>query len=300
MRMESLIEFSKIAETLNFSSAAEQLYVTETALSRHIKKLEAEIGAPLFYRTTRRVSLTPLGQRLLPYAQQCSALKSEMDAVVAAQLHSEKTVLTISAIEVAGAYIDLPRLLSAFTALHPNIQLNFITPASPVHDPGCCELSLIPELSGFEDPACNRVRIHQDRLLALVPAGHPLAGADALKVEDLKGEQLLLISSGSPLFHICKQICNYHKFQPKVVLTLSSGSSIRAIAEQGVGIGLLLAYPSAQLHDDFPEGDRSVFLDFKDPVSVDFNLVYRPNLSVAGKTFLSFFKKCMAEGSFLL
>lgn len=303
MRLESLAEFCMIAKTLSFSTAAEHLYVTEAALSRHIKKLENEVGGPLFYRTTRRVSLTPLGKVFLPYAQRGLLLKSELEAAVSAQLFAEKTVLTVAAIQVANYYIDLPALLSEFNVKNPNIQVNFITPNSPASDPTSptpCEISFIPELFGYEDPAFNRVLIRKDKILALIPKQHPLTCRKALNVEDLKDEQLLLISNGSPLFNVCNQICKNRKFQPRVILTLSSGSNIRSIVEQDVGIGLLLAHPSAKIHTDFPIGDKSVFMDFEEPIYVDFNIVYRSDLSPAGKMFLSFVKKSIAEGSFLL
>lgn len=303
MQFEVLLEFCTIARTRSFSAAAEQVFVTEAALSRHIKKLEEEVGGALFYRTTRRVELTPLGKVFLPYAERGVDLRSEMDAALAEQLHAQKTQLTIACIEVVNSYIDLPQLLSRFNAAFPNILVNITTPSRPVADlfaQNVCELVFAPELSNFENSNFNRIFVRQDRINALVPKRHSLAVQKRLAPKDLENERLILISNGSPLFNLCMQMCQAHGFQPKVVLTMSSGSNIRSMVEQGMGIGLLLEYPSAHIHQDFPIGDKAVFLEFDPPVSVNFNLIYKSDLSPAGKAFLAFVRASLESGEYLI
>lgn len=303
MQFETLFEFCAIARTLNFSAAAEQCFVTEAALSRHIKKLEDEIGGSLFYRTTRHVELTPLGKVFLPYARESLTLKSEMDAALAEELHSERTQLTIASIEVVNSYIDLPRLISKFNTVCPNILVNFMTPSTPLMDlfsNNSCELIFAPELSELENSSFSRIHIRQDRIIALLPKNHPLTAQKYLTVENLKNEKLILVSNGSPLFNLSMQMCQTHGFQPKIVLTMASGNSIRTVVEEGMGIGLLLEYPSSQIHHDFPIGDKAVFMEFDPPVSVNFNLIYKSDLSPAGKTFLSFVRSSMESGDYLI
>ncbi|RSS82667.1 LysR family transcriptional regulator, partial [Streptomyces sp. WAC02707] len=70
--------FTAVAEELHFTRAAARLYVAQQALSRDVRRLERELGAELFVRTTRQVSLTPDGERLLPYARRVLAAHDEL------------------------------------------------------------------------------------------------------------------------------------------------------------------------------------------------------------------------------
>lgn len=75
MDITNLKEFLTLAETQNFWEASELLFMNESTLSKHIRKLESELGVSLFHRSTRKVSLTPYGECLLPYAR--TILKNE-------------------------------------------------------------------------------------------------------------------------------------------------------------------------------------------------------------------------------
>jgi len=300
MTFESLREFYIVAQTLSYAEAAEQLFVSETALSRHIKKLEEELGAPLFYRTTRRVVLTPLGEQLLPYAEKSMELKTEIHTVLASHLRNEKIHLVISAINITNQYIDLIDLIAKFNLQYPNVSIDLITSNRSVSDLAAhdsCELNFAPELAGYTDNNFNRILIRHDQIIAFVPQAHPLATKKVLSLEDLKNERLILISKGSPLFNLCIQACQNHGFTPNVVITMANGSNIRTIVESGNGIGLLLEYPSMQLHDDFPGGTKVVFREFQPSVQVDFNLICKPHLSSASRAFLAFTREYLDHRS---
>jgi DNA-binding transcriptional LysR family regulator len=296
MQFDSLLEFCTIAEIRNFTVAAEHLFLSEATLSRRIKKLEEEIGAPLFYRTTRRIELTTLGKVLLPYAQRGIALKSEMDDTLNKLLHTEKTRLNIAAIGVAIEYINFTDLLTVFNAEHPDITINIQSPNAPISSllsEGIYEMGFIPELAGHEDLNFDRILIKSDRITALIPKNHSFAKKKSWSINDLENERLFLISDGSPMFNICMQICQIHGFQPKVILTMLSGSSIRNFVEKELGIGLLLEYPSTLLHHDFPIGDKLVFGQPDPPICVNFNLIYSKNPSRAAKSFISLLKRTL-------
>lgn len=293
MQFDSLLEFCTIAETRNYTVAAEHLFLTEATLSRRIKKLEEEIGAPLFHRTSRRVELTTLGKVFLPYAQRGVSLKSEIDEALNKLLHMEKTQLNIAAISIATEYISFTNLLTMFHSEYPNITINIQSPNLPISSlfsESACEMGFIPELAGYEDMNYNRILIKRDRIIALIPKKHPLVKKKSWSINELEHERLILISNGSPMFGLCMQACQVNGFRPKVILTMSSGNSIRDVVEKGMGIGLLLEYPSTLLHQDFPIGDNVVFCQPDPPICVNFNLIYSKNPSHAAKSFISFLK----------
>ena len=68
MEISYFNEFVILAETRNYWAASERLYIGQSSLSKHIKTLESQLGAPLFDRTSRKVELTEFGAKMLPYA----------------------------------------------------------------------------------------------------------------------------------------------------------------------------------------------------------------------------------------
>ena len=105
MDITSLKEFLALAETQNFWEASELLFMNESTLSKHIKKLETELSVPLFERNTRRVSLTPYGESLIPYAKAIVGQAQQFQEELARQIQAESKTL-LQAIS-SGCY--LPR-----------------------------------------------------------------------------------------------------------------------------------------------------------------------------------------------
>jgi len=124
--MTSLIDidllrtFLTIAETGSFTRAAEEVHRTQSAVSMQMKKLEEQVGKPLFERGARSVRLTPDGLRLLDYAQRIVSLSEE-----AMSVFSEPDLQGVVTMGVPDDYADrlLPRVLSAFARSHPHVEL---------------------------------------------------------------------------------------------------------------------------------------------------------------------------------
>ena len=189
--IRSLRSFVAAAEELHFTRAAARLFVAQQALSRDIHALEERLGTPLFVRTTRRVTLTPEGQRLLPAARELVRLHDELVAdarepnrPVIVDLLSEGplTALTVleaarelaPAIEFRGRYggatgISLRRLEAA------EIDIAF----GRVHWRGA------PANRAIETEP-----LRDEPLALLLPATHHLAQLDAVPVAALAGQEL--------------------------------------------------------------------------------------------------------------
>ena len=97
LNVRYLEEFLTLTEKKNFLEAAECLFISQSCLSKHIKKLETEIGVELFERTTRTVVLTEFGQMLLPYARKMVSLEYEFEKNTCTPMLSAE-LLTISKI----------------------------------------------------------------------------------------------------------------------------------------------------------------------------------------------------------
>lgn len=80
MEISYFREFVVLAETQNYWAASERMFIGQSSLSKHIKTLERQLGAPLFDRSSRRVALTEFGRLMLPYAQKVASLQYEYEA----------------------------------------------------------------------------------------------------------------------------------------------------------------------------------------------------------------------------
>src|SRR5579864_7921683 len=114
--------FRTVAEHLSFRKAAEQLFLTQPAVTLQIKALEDDLGVRLFDRTGGRVSLTKQGTLLLRYAEKISAIVSEAEQELAAGEGQLSGELALGVSTTIAQYV-LPRLIVAFLAEHPRVQL---------------------------------------------------------------------------------------------------------------------------------------------------------------------------------
>jgi LysR family glycine cleavage system transcriptional activator len=126
--LNALRAFDAAGRLLSFARAAEELYVTPGAVSRHIRELEKRLGTQLFVRLTRRIELTEAGRSYLQEIQ-VSFDRLEQATIIATSARTLR-VLTISVLPSIASYWLMPRL-AAFTRMHPNIETRIITSIQP-------------------------------------------------------------------------------------------------------------------------------------------------------------------------
>ena len=122
MELRDLRSFLAVAHHRNFSRAAEQLHVSQPALSEQIRKLEDELGTPLFDRTSRGATLTDAGDAFLPQARAVLAAADAAAESVRMVAHGLAGTLTLGFIDSAAVGI-LPPLIRRFTARYPELKL---------------------------------------------------------------------------------------------------------------------------------------------------------------------------------
>lgn len=104
MEIGYIKEFVVLAETGSFLEAADRLFISQSSLSKHIKNIERELGAPLFNRTTRKVELSEFGQMFLPYANQIVRVQNEYTTAFFNKLESTRVTVTIGSIPPLAPY----------------------------------------------------------------------------------------------------------------------------------------------------------------------------------------------------
>src|SRR4028119_1506638 len=108
MELYQLKLFVDLAQTGNFTKVAAENYVTQAAVTLQIRKLESELGVPLFHRTTRSVTLMEAGQRLLPYAQDVLSKVEEAQVAVRGTKSEISGLVRVASVHTVGLY-ELPQ-----------------------------------------------------------------------------------------------------------------------------------------------------------------------------------------------
>ena len=190
--------FTVVADELHFTRAAARLYVAQQALSRDVRRLERELGAELFVRTTRQVRLTTEGERLLPYARRVLAAQ---DAFADACAGPGTRPLPV---DVGVPFGTAHRVLEAAREARPDLEFTArfhsgLTGAAAEILDGRLDVSF--GRAGGLDPAVlarlETMPVRCEPMAVLLPAGHPLAGRTEVPLDALAGETLYT-GAGNP------------------------------------------------------------------------------------------------------
>ena len=189
--------FRAVAAHLNFRVAAEELLLTQPAVTQQVKALEAELGAALFNRTGGRVSLTPAGTALLPFAEQLRRLAAGARDAVAAAAGTSTGALALGASQTIGQYL-LPRLVAGFLETAPGTTVTILG-GNTQHVLDELRARRI-DLALIEGPVLGAdLRVTpfmEDHMVCVVPPGHPWADHD-IELDELKHATLLSREVGS-------------------------------------------------------------------------------------------------------
>jgi DNA-binding transcriptional LysR family regulator len=231
--------FLFVAEELHFGRAAARLFMTQPALSRTVRSLEAAVGVSLFERSTRRVRLTAAGEA---FAAECRLALGHLGrAVSAAQSAAEGREGRLRV-----GYMDfaingrLPQLLQAFRARHPRVAVDLdYMPTALQHSAlleGRIDIGFV--IGEFRSTQVLNLLVEQDDFVALLPEGHPLAGREALRVGDLAAEPFVVGSEEtfSSFRTLMFSVCHAAGFFPRIVQQASNTSGILGMVAAGVGV----------------------------------------------------------------
>lgn len=205
--------FYAVAKRLNFTKAAADLFISQPAVTKHIKELEAEFKTSLFERNgNKKILLTPAGEMLLKYADQLLSVYRELGYDMNLLLQQHKGVLRIGASTTVAQYI-IPPVLAAFHKKFKDIQVQLIS--GNTED---IELSLLNKeiefgiIEGFsKNPQLRYEEFLQDELVLVSAVNNPLLRKDVLKPEELKNFSFLMREPGSGTLEVIAHALKPHK-----------------------------------------------------------------------------------------
>jgi DNA-binding transcriptional LysR family regulator len=241
IELRHLRYFTAVAEELSFTAAAHRLNVSQPPLSQQVRRLEEELGTALFERTSRRVVLTAAGAALLRRAR---AILAQVDeAADEARVIGQGQVGTLD-VGLTGSVLlgPLAGHLHAFGASFPTItvRLHEMPPAEQQsallsRRTDVCFLRRPPE-----DPELVVERAWPERVCAVLPKGHRLAGRATIALEDLDGESFVFLRFADSSFaRYLWACCRKAGLAPEVTQQVGESYSLVSLVGAGLGVALV-------------------------------------------------------------
>ncbi|MEV5572231.1 LysR substrate-binding domain-containing protein [Spirillospora sp. NPDC052269] len=252
MELQQMRYVVAVAETGTFTRAAEQCMVVQSALSHQIARLERELGAKLFDRTSRRVRLTPAGEAFLPAARLSLDAAERAKAEVAAASGEVRGQISIGAIPTVTA-VDLPGVLERFHARHPQVRISLRSGASEELAErvrvGTLDVAFLGIPVGARPKDVHGRELARGELVAVVASGHALAGRDRVDLRDLADEPFVDFPPGSAARAQTDEAFTAAGVRREVGFEISTADFMTRLIRQGLGIGLMPASFVSELSD---------------------------------------------------
>src|SRR5881409_2943256 len=219
MEIHQLRYFVAVADEGSFSRAAAKVRVAQPSLSQQIRKLEAEVGQPLFDRLPRSVVLTEAGRCLVDYARQILASIGDARRCVDELKGEVAGKLAVGAIPTIAPYV-LPELVVKFQKDYPDVTLELVEDVtdgiSRRIDAGELDVALASTCQ--QSPTLRRESLGSEPLLALVPETDPLAAKTLVELDDLKSQRFLLLHEMHCLSQQVHHLLEARRLRPEIAL----------------------------------------------------------------------------------
>ena len=283
-------EFVMLAECLNFSEAAERLFISQSSLSKHIRALERELGEALFVRTTRSIRLSEAGELYLPYARQITGLCDQVQVAMDDMRRHSAVSLTIAVMQ-NPQYYDLAKYMVGFRQAHPELTFNMVE----ADEQGLYDMfqkkqvNIFPAFANFPGVEGNQfMPMVESRVVALFRRDHPCAGEGSVSLARLGRERLLLPTRGGSLLERIYAAFRREGIEPHVVY---EGSSIGCVDLVKAGMGVSLHGQEFAVH--LRTDPEVVSVPIEPAITFLYGLCHRDpsQLSRAEQMFLSHMKR---------
>ena len=247
MELSQLVYFRAMAHVKHFTKAAKMISVSQSALSRSIKKLESELKVKLFQRNDKGITLTYEGQKFLVHAER---ILQELDAAkieLTAKESSECGTVHLSFINSLSWHV-LPEIICDFKAIHPDINLR-LDQNNPLFlakqlERGKTDLCLCSTLISSENIAWNY--LWKEELFIVVPKSHKLAENETITLKEVEHESFITLKPAYSLRIQADQLFGLANSHPKVIFEGDEIPMIANLVASGLGVGLIPRLPGME------------------------------------------------------
>lgn len=264
MEWQQLAYFRVVGRTQNVTRAAQQLGMTQPALSRALGRLERELGVELFERAGRNVRLTRHGEAFLPYVERALRDVEDGRRHLADLSGVEHGTIALGFLHTLGAEL-VPGLVRGFQARHPGVRFDFNQNASAqlVRQVLAGELDLSLTSGPVTDPGLTWTPLGDEEVILIVPRGHRLAKRRAVRLHATAGEAFVSYKPGTAIRELSDALCRQAGFAPRITFEGEESGTVAGFVAAGLGIAIVpAAIPPARgivrLHVTEPVARRSI------------------------------------------
>jgi len=296
MNLRDLRYLVAVADTRHFGKAADKCFVSQPTLSAQIKKLENYLGVQLIERQPRKVTLTETGEKIVPLARRMLQESDEIISLARNEHDPLSGKINVALIPTIGPYL-LPLMMRRLRKQLPQLKVMLYEyqtePLLAKLRAGEIELGILAlpvPLDGLES-----AHLYDEPFTVAMPANHPLAKRAALKLDDLSGEDLLLLEDGHCLRDQALEVCSRIDVKENEDYRATSLETLRQMVAAGLGVTLL---PQLATRGPFGTGHGLVVKPFSKPVpSRTVGAVWRKSSarSIAIKALCDVIRTTMAE-----
>jgi len=240
MEFHQLRYVCAIAETGNFSRAAERCQIAQPSLSQQGLKLEADLGAKRFDRLGRSVRLSEAGRAFVLHARTILEQMEVARSSVAEKNAGLRGSVAVGVIPTVGPYL-MPSYTAAFTKKYPEAKLRIVEETTSVLVERLRELSIDVAILALplRHKDLELFPIRTERLFAVLRRDHSRASAASLALKDLRGESFVMLRDGHCFRDLSITTCTRARVTPKIAFESGQFSSLLGMVAAGVGVSLI-------------------------------------------------------------
>jgi DNA-binding transcriptional LysR family regulator len=250
MELRQLEYFVAVAEEQNFTRAAGRVHISQSGVSAQIRQLERELGVELFDRSARTATLTVAGNAALEHARAALAAAETLGQAVGEVTDLIRGTLTVGMV-IGCAVTPLFDALAAFHRAHPGVEISLLEDNSDRLvervRAGIIDLALVGTATAPD--GLDALTIISERVVAAVPAGHPLAKQRRVTLRDLTAYPIVCMPPGTGLRTVFDQACAAQSLQPVIAMQASAADAIADLATRGLAVAILSDSMAARHRD---------------------------------------------------
>jgi DNA-binding transcriptional LysR family regulator len=223
----------------SFARAAEELHLTQPAVSMQIKQLEEAVGLPLFERVGRRLAVTEAGERFAHHASRILGEITDAQAAMSSLLDADSGAISVGIVSTATSFMS--KMLARYSLRYPHVDVRFSVGNREsllrLLQDNAIDLAIMGRPPRELDTEAEPLARHPHVIVA--PARHPFAAARRFDMQELRHETFLLREPGSGTRSVAEQMFKHHLFTPAKTMTLGSNETIKQAVAAGMGVSLL-------------------------------------------------------------
>ena len=295
LNFNQLRVFYHAAKNLNFTAAANELFITQPAVTFQMKSFEEFCSLKLFKKRGRKIHLTDEGKALFEYAAHIFRYEKEIENVIDEMRELKRGVLSLGTTKAYARYF-MPLMITTFHSNYPNIkiQLNEGSSQDMIHSLLDFKIEVAIIAKTVDHPEIEFFPFSKEEMTVIVASDHRLTKKKAIAFGELADELFIMKENGSGTRKLVEQLFAREKRTPNILMETSNTEFIKQLVQRGEGVSYLVREAvttelAEKMLAEVPLKGRKQFLDV--------NIAYLKNqvLSPPAKAFVEILNKLRAE-----